>query len=42
MEDRGLIGAAKGSKPREVYGVASTPDMGGDSEAGIVAYPENE
>jgi S-DNA-T family DNA segregation ATPase FtsK/SpoIIIE len=39
MEDKGLIGAAKGSKPREVYGV----DMSDETEeGGIAAYPESE
>lgn len=37
MEDQGLIGPAKGSKPREVYGAEST-----DEEMGIEAYPEQE
>ena len=35
MEDQGLIGPAKGSKPREVYGTDAT-----DEEGGIAAYPE--
>jgi S-DNA-T family DNA segregation ATPase FtsK/SpoIIIE len=38
MEDQGLIGPAKGSKPREVYGVEPTDD----EEGGIEAYPERE
>jgi DNA segregation ATPase FtsK/SpoIIIE, S-DNA-T family len=36
MEDQGLVGPAKGSKPREVYGT----DVGLDD--GIAAYPEEE
>ena len=39
MEDKGLIGAAKGSKPREVYG---TDISGDEDDSGLVSYPENE
>jgi S-DNA-T family DNA segregation ATPase FtsK/SpoIIIE len=40
MEDRGLIGPAKGSKPREVYGTSAGSD---DAElTGIAPYPDNE
>lgn len=41
MEDKGLIGPAKGSKPREVYG-ASMSDNANDNEQGIAPYPENQ
>lgn len=40
MEDKGLVGPAKGSKPREVYGAAPSDDY--DDEQGIEAYPEQE
>lgn len=40
MEDKGLIGPAKGSKPREVYGATINRDD--EEEQGIAAYPENE
>jgi S-DNA-T family DNA segregation ATPase FtsK/SpoIIIE len=38
LEDKGLIGPAKGAKPREVYG----SDAVADDEMGIEAYPEGE
>ena len=40
MEDRGLIGPAKGAKPREVYGVEA--EAGEDEDGGIASYPENQ
>ena len=40
MEDKGMIGPAKGSKPREVYGVQSVEQME-DELSGIAPYPED-
>ena len=40
LEDQGIIGPSRGSKPREVYGMAQSEGEGGSS--GIAAYPERE
>jgi S-DNA-T family DNA segregation ATPase FtsK/SpoIIIE len=39
LEDQGIIGPSRGSKPREVYGIAGSDD---DEEVGIAAFPERE
>ena len=39
LEDQGIIGPAKGSKPREVYGTTQENEEG---RGGIAAYPERE
>ena len=39
LEDQGIIGPSRGSKPREVYGGASIED---EESRGIAAYPERE
>lgn len=42
MEDKGLIGPAKGSKPREVYGSAQGADDDDGSGIGIASYLEKD
>ena len=39
MEDQGIIGPARGAKPREVYGTGASEDQ---DEGGISAYPEGD
>jgi len=39
MEDQGIIGPARGAKPREVYGTSSAEGL---DEGGISAYPEGD
>ena len=39
LEDQGIIGPARGSKPREVFG---SIEEDAENEAGIAAYPERE
>ena len=40
LEDQGIVGPSRGSKPREVYGIAESENE--EDVSGIAAYPERE